>query len=85
MHTHKLEEIFVNSHTCLCTVQFMVAVKFYLFIGIVSWAIFNLVIVQQNMKNQRKPEKPQINFTKENDEKLTKVRTNGHVTLHTEG
>lgn len=58
----------------------MAAVKFYLFIGIASWAIFNVVIVQQNMKkNQRRPEKPQIKFTNENNEKLTKVRTNGHI------
>lgn len=58
----------------------MVAVRFYLFIGIISWAIFNVVIVQ-NMKNQRRAEKPLIHPTNEDNDKLPKIRTNGHVAL----
>ena len=61
------------------SIQFMAAVKFYLFIGIASWAIFNIIIVQNMKKNQRRPEKSQIKFTNENNEKLTKVHTNGHI------
>ena len=59
----------------------MVAVKFYLFIGILSWAVFYVVVVK-NMKNQRRPEKPQIRSTNEDNEKVIyKTHTNGHVKL----
>lgn len=58
----------------------MVAVKFYLIIGIISWAIFNVAITQ-NKKIQRNPKKPQIQSTNDTNEKLTKARTNGHVAL----
>ena len=59
----------------------MIAVKFYLFIGILSWAVFYVVVIK-NMKNQRRPEKPQIRSTNEDNEKLIhKNHTNGHVKL----
>lgn len=58
----------------------MVAVKFYLFIGILSWAIFYVVV--KNMKKQRRPEKPEITSANGDNEKLIyKVHTNGHVKL----
>ena len=60
----------------------MVAVKFYLLIGILIWAIFYAVVVQ-NMKKPRRPEKPQMQSAIEEDNKeLThKAYTNGYVKL----
>lgn len=53
----------------------MAAVKFYLLFGILSWAIFNIVIIQ-TMKRQRRPD---VQSTNENSGKLTKAHTNGLV------
>ena len=58
----------------------MTAVKFYLFIGILSWAIFYFVVVK-NMKNQKRPEKAQMRSTNEDEKLIYKTRTNGHVKL----
>ena len=60
----------------------MVAVKFYLLIGILIWAIFYAAVVQ-NMKKPRRPEKSQMQSAiKEDSKELTqKAYTNGHVEL----
>ena len=58
----------------------MTAVKFYLFIGILSWAIFYFVVVN-NMKNQKRPEKAQMRSTNEDEKLIYKIHTNGHVKL----
>lgn len=59
----------------------MVAVKFYLFFIIISWAIFNLFVVQ-SMKHQKRPEKSQMQqSTNQDNEKLIEANGNGHVKL----
>jgi len=54
----------------------MVAVKFYLFIVILSWAIFN-VAVAQNMKKRRRPDKSQVHYT--NGGLTAEIGTRNHV------
>ena len=57
----------------------MVAVKFYLFFIIFGWAIFNIVVAQ-NMKKQRRPEKLQIEPTNEDSKTLTEANNaNGYI------